>query len=75
MLENIYTTKMSANKKQLQNRFTKIRSTNTPIHKIMAILLTVAVIITMLCANVVMAMVDEKTSEQYVIEVKKAETI
>ena len=29
MLENIYTTKMSANKKQLQNRFTKIRSSST----------------------------------------------
>lgn len=28
MLENIYTTKMSANKKQLQNRFSKIRSSD-----------------------------------------------
>ena len=75
MLDNIYTTKMSANKKTMENRFSKIRSSNTRIHKVMATLMTVAVIITMLCANVVMAMVDEKTSEQYVIEVKKAETI
>ena len=75
MLENIYTTKMSANKKTMENRFSKIRSSNTRIHKVMATLMTVVVIITMLCANVVMAMVDEKTSEQYIIEVKKAETI
>ena len=75
MLDNIYTTKMSANKKTMENRFSKIRSSNTRIHKVMATLMTVVVIITMLCANVVMAMVDEKTSEQYIIEVKKAETI
>ena len=36
MLENLYTTKMSANKKTLQNRFTKIRRKSGRISKIMA---------------------------------------
>lgn len=35
MLENIYTTKMSANKKQLQNRFAKIRSSSGKLSKMM----------------------------------------
>lgn len=66
---------MSANKKALENRFSKIRSSNTRIHKVMATLMAVAVIITMLCVNVAMAMIDEKTSEHYIIEVKKGERI
>ena len=36
MFENLYTTKMSANKKTLQNRFTKIRGGNGRISKITA---------------------------------------
>ena len=32
MFENLYTTKMSMNKKKLQNRFSKIRSVNAKIH-------------------------------------------
>ena len=71
MLERLYTTKMSANKKTIENRFSKIRYQNNKIHKISATFMTVAVIITMLCANVVMAMVDGQDIEQYQIEVKK----
>lgn len=55
MLENLYTTKMSANKKTLQNRFTKIRSKNGRLSKIMALVMSVAIAVTMLCATVVMA--------------------
>ena len=43
MLENLYTTKMSANKKTLQNRFTKIRSKSGRISKIMAAVMSYAV--------------------------------
>lgn len=58
MLENLYTTKMSANKKLLQNRFTKIRSKSGRISKLMALVMAVAIAVTMLCATVVMAAVD-----------------
>ena len=75
MLENIYTTKMSANKKQLQNRFSKIRSSSGRISKMMSFIMAIFIAVTMLCATVVMAMVDEQTSEQYIIEVKKEETV
>ncbi len=75
MLENLYTTKMSADKKTLQNRFSKIRFAHTLSHKITALLMTVAVIITMLCANVVMAMVGNEKSEQFKIEVKHGNAV
>ena len=57
MLENLYTTKMSMDKKKLQNRFTKIRSKNGRISKLMALATSVAIAVTMLCATVVMAAV------------------
>jgi len=55
MLENIYTTKMSANKKQLQNRFAKIRSSSGRFSKMMSFVMTIFVAVTFLCATVVMA--------------------
>ena len=58
MLENLYTTKMSANKKTLQNRFTKIRRKSGRISKIMAAVMFCAVAITMLGATIVMAAMD-----------------
>ena len=48
MFENLYTTKMSANKKTLQNRFTKIRRGSGRISKIMAAVMSCAVDVTML---------------------------
>ena len=65
MLENIYTTKMSANKKQLQNRFTKIRSSSGRISKMMSFIMAIFVAVTMLCATVVMAALnsEEETKE------------
>lgn len=75
MFENLYTTKMSMNKKKLQNRFSKIRSVNAKIHKAVVVFITIVVMLSMICANVVMAVVDDKTSEQYIIEVKNADAI
>lgn len=60
MLENIYTTKMSANKRQLQNRFTKIRSHSGRISKMMSFVMTIFVAVTMLCATVVMAALNNE---------------
>ena len=57
MLENIYTTKMSADKKSLQKRFSKIRSKSWRISRLMAIFMSVAVLITVTCATIVMAAV------------------
>ena len=65
MLENLYTTKMSANKKTLQNRFTKIRSKSGRISKIMAAVMSCAVAITMLGATIVMAAVGSDGLEHW----------
>ena len=58
MLENLYTTKMSADKKTLQNRFAKIRSKSGRISKIAAAVMSCAVAVTMLGGAVVMAAMD-----------------
>lgn len=65
MLENIYTTKMSASKKQLQNRFTKIRSSSGRISKMMSFIMAIFVAVTFVCATVVMAALssEEETKE------------
>ena len=55
MFENLYTTKMSAGKKMLQLRFTKIREKSGYAAKIIAVLLSCAVAVTMLGGAVVMA--------------------
>ena len=65
MLENLYTTKMSANKKVLQNRFTKIRSKNGRISKIMAAVMSCTVAIIMLGATIVMAAVGSDGLEHW----------
>lgn len=65
MLENLYTTKMSANKKTLQNRFTKIRRKSGRISKIMAAVMSCAVAITMLGATIVMAAVGSDGLEHW----------
>ena len=65
MLENIYTTKMSANKKQLQNRFTKIRSRSGRISRLMAIFMSIAILITITCATIVMAAVGSDGLEYW----------
>ncbi len=65
MLENLYTTKMSANKKTLQNRFMKIRSKSGRISKIMAAVMSCAIAVTMLGATIVMAAVGTDGLEHF----------
>lgn len=65
MFENLYTTKMSANKKTLQNRFTKIRSKSGRISKIMAAVMSCVIAITMLGGAVVMAAVGSDGLEHW----------
>ena len=65
MFENLYTTKMSANKKALQNRFTKIRSKSGRISKIMAAVMSCAIAVTMLGATIVMAAVGSDGLEHW----------
>lgn len=63
MLENIYTTKMSADTRLLQNRFLKIRSAGGRISKIMAFVMSMFLVVMMLCATVVMAALDKEEKE------------
>ena len=65
MLENLYTTKMSANKKILQNRFTKIRRKSGRISKIMAAVMSCAIAVTMLGATIVIAAVGSDGLEHF----------
>ena len=65
MFENLYTTKMSANKKTLQNRFTKIRRKSGRISKIMAAVMSCAVAVAMLGATIVMAAVGSDGLEHF----------
>lgn len=65
MLENLYTTKMSANKKALQSRFSKIRSKSGRLSKMMALVMSIAIAVTMLCATVVMAAIGSDGLEYW----------
>ncbi|MBQ7036042.1 MAG: hypothetical protein IJN74_00945 [Clostridia bacterium] len=55
MLENLYTTKMSMDKRKLQNRFSKIRSKNGRISKLMALIIFVIILLVMACVSVIIA--------------------
>jgi len=65
MFENLYTTKMSIDKKNLQNRFLKIRSNNGRVSKLMAIIIFAVILIAMLGVSIVLAVnfnsIDEYT--------------
>ncbi len=63
MLENIYTTKMSAEGKTLQNRFSKIRSKSGRFSKIMALIMTLVLMASTLLATVTIAALDVETEE------------
>ncbi|MBQ2968581.1 MAG: M23 family metallopeptidase [Clostridia bacterium] len=58
MLENIYTTKMSTNKKALQTRFTKIRSKTGKLSKLMACTISIVLIFSVIFATVVLASIE-----------------
>lgn len=66
MLENLYTTKMSMDKKKLQKRFFKIRSENGRVSKFMAFIIFAVIIIVIACVSVIIAgRVNEKRSNEY----------
>ena len=75
MLENIYTTKMSSNKKLLQNRFSKIRSAGGKFSKLTAIIMSVFVSLTMIFATVVAASLNVKETNDLITLYSKGSII
>ena len=55
MLENLYTTKMSMDKKKLQNRFAKIRSKSGRISKLMAFVIFAIILLIIVCITIAIA--------------------
>ena len=55
MLENLYTTKMSANQKTLQNRFAKIRGKNGRFSRLIALAVFLVLLSMIACAAIVIA--------------------
>ena len=55
MLENLYTTKMSANQKTLQNRFAKIRGKNGRFSRLIALAVFLILLSMIACAAIVIA--------------------
>ncbi|MBQ4109740.1 MAG: hypothetical protein IJC74_02535 [Clostridia bacterium] len=67
MLENLYTTKMSMEKKLLQNRFLKIRSKSGRISKLMSLIMLTVILTAMICVTVILAAnfnIDEFTMSE-----------
>ena len=62
MLEKMYTTKMSMDKKKLQNRFSKIRSKNGKTSKFIAMAVFAVIIVLIICVSILVAvnMQDDK---------------
>lgn len=58
MFENIYTTKMSDDKKKLKNRFSKIGKQSSGIYKFTSIVMTVVLLTSMIFANIVLASME-----------------
>ena len=75
MLENLYTTKMSANKKALQNRFTKIRRKGGHVSKIVAAVMSCAVAAAMLGGAVVMAALNNEGMREEITLYSNGETV
>lgn len=69
MLENLYTTKMSMDKKKLQNRFAKIRSENGGISKLMALIIFAVILVIMACVSIIIA--AGVRSDEYIMTEKE----
>ena len=52
MLEKMFTTKMSADKKKLQNRFSKIRSRNGKTSKFISLAVFAVIIVSIICVSI-----------------------
>lgn len=59
MLENLYTTKMSADKNKLQHRFSKIRSKNGRLAKSMAFIISIILVVATLCVTIAFAILNK----------------
>ena len=55
MLEKMFTTKMSADKKKLQSRFSKIRSKNGKTSKFIAMAVFAIIIVSIICVSILVA--------------------
>lgn len=66
MFRKFYTTQMSASHKQLQTRFVKMRSKSGRFSKIMAAVMTMALVLAMTCATIVMAAIDNEPDNFFV---------
>ena len=60
MLEKMFTTKMSADKKKLQSRFSKIRSKNGKLSKVIGGILFGIIIVAIICVGVMIAVNNTK---------------
>ncbi len=60
MLEKMFTTKMSADKKKLQSRFSKIRSKNGKLSKLFGGILFGIIIVAIICVGVIIAVNNTK---------------
>ncbi len=67
MLEKLYTTKMSADKKSLQKRFSKIRSENGLISKLIALIIFAVILLAMACVSIIIA-ANSKSDEYTMTE-------
>ena len=63
MLEKMFTTRMSADKKKLQTRFSKIRSNSGKQSKIIAIVLFIFVIVSIIGGSVYFAVINAKNDK------------
>ena len=69
MFRIFYTTQMSSNARQLQTRFAKMRSKSGRFSKIIAAVMTAALVMVMATATVVIAVVDTDTSQDWSYEI------
>lgn len=58
MFENLYTTKMSADKKQLQHRFSKIRSKNGRLARLLSAIMSITIIFVLTVSTIALASID-----------------
>ncbi len=72
MLEKMFTTKMSADKKKLQNRFSKIRSKNGRLSKLIGGILFGIIIAAIICVGVIIAEHQENVTEKSSSEVSSS---
>ncbi len=65
MFENMFTTKMSMDKEKLQHRFLKIRSKRSRVSRLMAVIVSIVLVLTIICSIVVMAAFDSYNIKIY----------